>query len=312
MGILNNITVLGIFLLSIWIFGYLETLSDAGLGLVVPFLLVLWRLQSKNIRMSLTGTIIQTILWKLGFVRMSYLVFLAVLSFALQDFQIIHEDVISYLPCEQEIRKILLVNDPSRLSQVESLLLKFKGREKELLKLISDEFRREPSNINCQPGYEPDNEVKNTIESNPENKFVDISSISPSFDTSTTTESISIPFTSIETSSQQFMSSCSSPAPNDNLSSLVKDESYSSPIKTEMKFSSSSSSSTSCSSEELPFSRLLSDKKVSPSSYSKSNYSSLTLSFVENTPSPQRDGSGMTLDRFHSSSVTTRKKRILT
>ena len=135
------------------LYGYVEKLFQSGIFVTIGLGLYLMRY------VSLTKALVLLLAHLVGHIyHMPVLVFLTLVSLdLLYFFGGTHDDdaLVNLKPHEKEIRQLLLKHNPDALRKVDNLLIKYRGRERDLLKKIQDKYEPGGSEL-----MSPSNNVK--------------------------------------------------------------------------------------------------------------------------------------------------------
>jgi len=123
-----------------FVYGFMEAVASRGH--VVAILLGVYLVQ--NYRYYLISGLLLTA-YVAGFYlqlkEVAFSAFLAMLmNTMIMQYRQPTDTIVNFRPCEEEIRQLLFDKDPNKLSKVDAMLLKYKGREKTLLNLLHSRY----------------------------------------------------------------------------------------------------------------------------------------------------------------------------
>lgn len=131
-------------------YGYVEVFSKRGYVVVLAFgALLTWKCKYFILPLMFTASYFMTLIQHPSLaaiflnnnqeIKLFSFVMLLLISLFLEQRE---EDdtVVEFRPCEEEIRQYLLERDPSLLPRVDSLLIKYKGKERQLLQKLKVKY----------------------------------------------------------------------------------------------------------------------------------------------------------------------------
>lgn len=148
--IASSIGSIAVVVLVAFSYGYVEALCERGYAVAIFFgICLMWRRKYSFLPMILTiihGSSISPdyghALWGPSMMpRVQLGSFIGLLLWSLFMEQGEEDDtLVKFRPYEEEIRQFLLEKDPSLLSRVDSLLIKYKGKERQLLQKLKAKY----------------------------------------------------------------------------------------------------------------------------------------------------------------------------